>query len=423
MDQKIPNHFCPVPWVETYVDTIGAAHPCCLVSDILVCLYEQSPKEKHQFFNSSKFQGLRRQFLNGEKPSSCQQCWKMESLGIESRRQMALRDYKSEVKTILDRNSVEAEAPKRFDVRFSSKCNLQCKMCSPSNSDQIANTIKKMRAQGIENTFTRREFREDNQNEFLTEYIRLNPQIEKFLFAGGEPFIMPEFHTIIDEFVSTGRARRTDLHILTNLTAVKDSVLEKLVQFRDVDFSCSMDGIGPEFEYQRWPSRWEKCKSGFEKAVAVMKAHPNFKVTLTPCVTHLNLRCLGDFLEFAHQKKNGLIYTALNFVIRETQLDHRLVPLRFREPIARRIHQALNQVEENMVPENVITWRKFADSLLADEFEMTPRTAQRLLDAVVGWDFQKEQRWQDLYPWAPELLSHARNLVGNAGLEPTTSTL
>jgi MoaA/NifB/PqqE/SkfB family radical SAM enzyme len=212
---QIPENFCPIPWMEAYFDTIGDVRACCLErGNDPVRLYNLSEKEKWEFFNSDHFTSLRKSFLENEKPARCVNCWTTEAQGLTSGRQRALYKYRDQLNGIVEAASLTATSPVRMDLRFSNKCNIQCKMCTPSNSNQISGLVKRMRAQGLDTTFTGRVFRDDNQSEFLNRYIQDHDSVVEFLFAGGEPFVMPEFDQFLTAFIENGRAAKTRLHIV-----------------------------------------------------------------------------------------------------------------------------------------------------------------------------------------------------------------
>lgn len=406
----MPSNFCPVPWLEAYVDTIGDARPCCLENgNQAVQLYDLSDKEKHGFYNTPVFTSLRRSFLKNERTSRCQKCWGMEDQGLQSQRQRSLLKYENEAVNIWGRQMVYSRAPKRFDVRLSNHCNVQCKMCSPSNSNQIAGLIKRLRAAGIRSSFTERSFRDDNQSRFLAEYIHEHESIESFLFAGGEPFIMPEFNEFLDVFIENGRAANSDLHVLTNLTAVKDPILQKLAKFRSIDLSCSMDGIGAEFEFQRYPSRWEKVRANFERVLEFSEQNPQLGISLTPCITHLNVRSLPDYLRYVHSQAKRPIYSGLSLVLDPEFLNYLFVPLRYRREIARDLDDALASVKHNMWPSCHQNWTQFRTALVEGELDMSTKLKIELQDAVQAWEFEAPLKFRDLYPWADELLNFAHH--------------
>src|SRR5690606_25349305 len=80
--------------------------------------------------NADEMQQLRKDLLNGKKPSKCEVCWSEEKSGIKSMRYDSF-DYGLK-ESILKNPGV----PKRLDIYPSNICNLRCRICSPEYSSK-----------------------------------------------------------------------------------------------------------------------------------------------------------------------------------------------------------------------------------------------------------------------------------------------
>ena len=82
-------------------------------------------------WNSEWYKNIRKQFIAGERPETCQRCFREEDAGIRSPRAgYNEKWYKEDVK-------VAEEIPldiRYVDLRLGNLCNLKCRMCNPWSS-------------------------------------------------------------------------------------------------------------------------------------------------------------------------------------------------------------------------------------------------------------------------------------------------
>ena len=97
------------------------------------------------YLNEPTLKKVRDDLRAGIEHPSCITCWKKEKNNVDSKRTIDLKK-KSETK-IFAKNNVHIH---RVDYRLSNKCNLQCKMCWPGASDQIANLADELTKKGID---------------------------------------------------------------------------------------------------------------------------------------------------------------------------------------------------------------------------------------------------------------------------------
>ena len=87
--------FCVLPWIHLATHPIGTVTPCCITDMTNSISTAAHPDGRHLFLgkdkleditNTSKFNEIRRQMINGEFPNVCQKCYKYEDGGVESKR-------------------------------------------------------------------------------------------------------------------------------------------------------------------------------------------------------------------------------------------------------------------------------------------------------------------------------------------------
>ncbi len=97
--------WCSYPFSSLVLHTCGTYGPCCLANEMVgtdtrgdeMVIKMFDPNEKACFepyamtaneaFDSEFMKDIRKQMMNGEKPTACSRCWHDESLSIKGKRQ------------------------------------------------------------------------------------------------------------------------------------------------------------------------------------------------------------------------------------------------------------------------------------------------------------------------------------------------
>ena len=77
----IPETICINPWINLEIRQEGNLSPCCRYK------IDDYPNVKTISVKDLDFTDLRQQFLDGEKPMGCVNCWKNEKHGVRSQRE------------------------------------------------------------------------------------------------------------------------------------------------------------------------------------------------------------------------------------------------------------------------------------------------------------------------------------------------
>ena len=339
--------------------------------------------EWHKTFEP--FNAIRNDLANGIQNDHCKRCWNLENNGLQSARKDPVDD---EI------------AIKKIEVRFSNKCNLQCKMCDVNSSDQIKNVVTKLKDQGISNHFTlQHELYVDfkNKNKILELVLTLN-DLEIIQFAGGEPFVMPEVEWFIDELITRDKTNVT-IYFITNVTSVKPKLMEKLKKFKHVYFICSIDGIEETLEFQRYPAKWSTIEKNFRALHKLSTDNDNIGIRVLPCITQLNLLGMPKFLEWLKQFDD--ISIGCNVLKDSSFLEYKLVPIKHRQEFI----DIVQSMDISWLPEvDQPAYRKFFNEGCNLERNITDTEREYLTDFVKVWDMNPGLKTKDICPWIPELI-------------------
>jgi len=239
---KKNKSFCLYPWMHL-LEEYGEVF-LCSKSKIPITKLDQIVEWK----TNKEFNDIRSKMLAGEQMPHCALCYKEESMGFTSTRVHETLDYavKFNITSLADLEKFEI--PAYYEVRPSNKCNLQCRMCCPENSDLIEKEFKKI---NIEYPSFPKVW--GNYDHIDVEKLLPGARIYS---TGGEPTIIPEFYKFLEKCVALGRTD-LDINLNTNAQKVSQKLIDLCSKFDLVNFSISIDGYGKVNDYIRSNSNWD----------------------------------------------------------------------------------------------------------------------------------------------------------------------
>jgi sulfatase maturation enzyme AslB (radical SAM superfamily) len=268
--------FCIFPFIELLSNN-GNTTVCCRSSTTITPL-----KDLDDFRTNIKYQEIRTKMLNGELlPTHCSKCYSLEEKGIISARMQETVEWCNR----LDLNTIEdlhnLTDPAYYEVRPSNVCNLQCRMCSPESSNQIAKEYKKL---NLISQIPTQEFAN-------FDFIKFD-QLKKLYVAGGEPTAMIELYDFLDKCIAQNK---TDFEFIINTNATKfnSRLKQQIKHFSNLQFIVSIDGFDKLNHYIRWPSDWQTIVDN----VRYLKQH-NHVVSFNVTVSIYNVDTLDQLLTF-----------------------------------------------------------------------------------------------------------------------------
>jgi len=257
--------FCILPWIHVNASISGKYRPCCNSDAEFSKRDYKQPLNKA--FQSKEMKEIRRAMSNGEKPKECRVCWEREEKGALSFRQTYNTFKFSE---FIDPNATEEL--KYLDMRFDNQCNLGCRMCDPSSSNRIQISVDWYHDRNMELPNHWKIFTDKYPEEHIRElaekrkrYVIENlSTLRVFKVTGGEPFMSQDFSDVLDRAIESGDCKHIKLLITTNGTKFTQKILDKLENFEGLELNISVDGIGPTYDYIRWPFNWDKWAERME---------------------------------------------------------------------------------------------------------------------------------------------------------------
>ncbi len=294
------KHFCILPWIHFSLGPSGEVHSCCR-TDYKSSFGSLKNSSLEEIWNSDAFKRFRLDMLNNEKISSCQDCYNIEKIGVESFRQISDRDWKDQFYRIDDMNSdgsLKHFEPIYLDLRFSNICNFKCRTCGPDYSTSWYSDNIELGMSNFKPDFSNNE----KSEQLWEELIKILPKIRKIYFAGGEPLLQKDHYRLLDELI---KLNHLDVQLLyntnlSNLSFSNKNILDYWKKFKNVAVSASLDGIEKKGEYIRKGLVWNDFYEN-RKTIEQNTPHVIFKIFWTLSV--LNCFHLVEAMRFMIEKK------------------------------------------------------------------------------------------------------------------------
>ena len=165
-----------------------------------------------------------------------------------------------------------------IDLRFGTKCNLKCVMCSPHDSSLWVKDWKKMHPQVQNETLKDSMQWEDkgstngssynwhkNNPVFWEQFYEQVPYMKQVYFAGGEPLIIEEHYEILEKIIASGKAGEIEIRYNSNGVEWRDDLFDLWKHFKLVRYHYSVDAVGDRNHYIRYPADWTRAQEAFRQ--------------------------------------------------------------------------------------------------------------------------------------------------------------
>jgi organic radical activating enzyme len=322
---NVSSSFCVAKWKQVTMHLQnGHTHSCHHPRTHLVSLdeIEKNPTALH---NSQYKKEQRKLMLNGERPSECDYCWKVEDQGDN----LSDRIYKSTeqwarpyIDDIVSKPWDDNVDPSYVEVSFGNVCNFKCSYCAPHISSQWMEEIEKYGAYPTTDKFNNLEWiksqkmmpipnKDDNQyvEAFWKWWPTMYKNLKHFRITGGEPLLNKNTFKVLDYIIENPNPD-LEVSINTNLNPpveVFDKFLEKVKiiidekKVKNFKLFTSAEAYGKQAEYIRYGMNYDEWLSNIHKAFRVI---PKIQFTVMSTYNILSLPSYTRFLNDVIEVKN-----------------------------------------------------------------------------------------------------------------------
>ena len=443
-EKKYPSDtFCLLPWVHLSTRPDGSMRVCCTANASSVgptndkvhggqigILKTDDGKPNNlnvsdfkTAWNSNYMKNVRLQMLNGEKPPSCMKCYKEEASGHNSKRMWETNYWSQRVNVdeLIENTSADGGVPPQLayiDLRFGTKCQLACVMCSPHDSSGWIKDYKKIfpevKNESLKETMqwadkgstNRSSYNWHKQNpKFWEQFYDQMPSMQQIYFAGGESLIIEEHYEILEYAIKMGYAKDLELRYNSNGVEWRDDLFDLWKEFKLVRFHYSVDSIEDMNDYIRYPSEWSRQEQVFH--ILDKQTSDNVEVTVACAVQALNIYYIPDFikwkLEQGFSKINMWPFGAgginYHFVYHPAHLNVKVLPDWFKAEVRKKYEEFYPWWEANWEL-GIPSWHK--DNVTQENFIDAEYGIKRLRGMV---QFMESEDWSIRLPELKEYLS------------------
>jgi hypothetical protein len=375
-------------------------------------------------WNNQYMKNVRVGMLKGKIPPSCLKCFKEEKAGHNSKRMWETEYWSKRIdlKKLIDDTKEDGTIPEKiyyFDLRFGTKCDLKCIMCSPHDSSmwigdwaklypQIKNeSLKELctwnnkgKYDGASYTWYK------NNPKFWEQLYAQIPHMQQLYMAGGEALIIKEYEQLLDKIIEMGYAKKITLRYNSNGMTLSQRLIDKWQHFKHVRFHFSIDSVGDMNTYIRWPSKWDVVK---EKLRMIDNTPKNVEITIACAVQALNIYYIPDLinwkLESCFKKVNkyplgsGLIN--FHFVYHPAFLNVKVLPQWFKDETKRKYEEFYEHLEDIFIddyqtiennPYGIPRLKGMINFMMSGDWSSRLpefREYINLMDKIRGTDFKK----------------------------------
>lgn len=281
---KVSPTICAAKWLDSTIWlysglTTSCHHPPS--HKINLDEIRQNPSGIH---NTMEKKQARLQMQNGQKPSECEYCWKIEELSashISDRVFQSVNYDQATLQNLKNTHFSENFNLKTLEVAFDRTCNFACSYCNPSFSTRWAKDINDngpytglqtdKRQHYTHNHANSDPYGGQDMNPFVESFWKWWPELKSSLrqlrITGGEPLMSPNFWKLLEFFKTDGQLA-INLAVNSNLGA-KDELIVRLIKeshfVRHLEVFTSNEAFGVEAEYIRDGLIFEKWKTNVEK--------------------------------------------------------------------------------------------------------------------------------------------------------------
>ena len=367
---KPNNTLCWYPFSQLALkswnkDGIKFASPCCNSR------HEGLEFEKGalpiEIFHGDHMEEIRQSMLRGEKHSTCRVCWDEESWNKGSPDSYRLWSADPN-----DNAHIDILEPKLqvIDFGFGEDCNMRCRMCKPGNSNKLRIDYKYFVDNKIDTTGISHFDWANNDpmhdvnvepNSHNTIYLgvagkqwqNILDNINDLVYVkatGGETLQAKEFLYFIDVAIQKDVAKNMTLFITTNGTKFSKKLVDKLNNFKKIELILSIESIGDNYEYIRYPVKWKTL----EKNLAKVK-DTNFDIKVSSVLSVYNAHYITELCEYFDGYR-----VSIDLLNRNQYIDTKFLPVEIKSELIEDyeavttgaiLKKAINYLKYNLVNE------------------------------------------------------------------------
>jgi pyruvate-formate lyase-activating enzyme len=242
------DNFCNYPFQHLSIGQNAELRPCCVAKAFKEKVHDVSDLSRW-WQDHGPYNELRHAHRRNEKHPACETCWQQEAAGFKSMRYFVTTEQRR-----ADPVNFKLE---NIEITGGRLCNLACKMCSPSSSNQIEREQRpwvNYKPPGPINWLD-----DEAEQDRLIELL-LTPSLRSIYFTGGEPQLMPCYQQLLEKWSSKRDLGQVNIHFNTNATVFNEAFWKQVRKFWIRQVDLSIDAVGDSYEQIRLGATWNKTR-------------------------------------------------------------------------------------------------------------------------------------------------------------------
>ena len=267
--------YCSLAWNHHFVGPGGQCKPCCRFKKVNVPSdHNLDHADLETLFNNDFMNGVRKKMLNGERVPGCEKCYEEE----DANKLASLREIHNRMNVITDAIDLDKPLITFMESAFSNICDVQCVMCGPFFSTAWSKQDLS-ELDGLIEPYGKLSIDIDSIKSVIPNLIYLK-------FTGGEPLLINDYYTILEERLKYPGIEKCFLNYSSNLMRFpKQDLLDIWKKVDYVEIATSFDGVGKVIEYVRYPTKWDIVENNLIKYLQLsneMNVRVGMRSTILP---------------------------------------------------------------------------------------------------------------------------------------------
>lgn len=348
INEQNKNSWCVNAFHALSGNNDGSTKLCCMYDDDIV---ETSVPDPHYVlgvdsidthFKHPVFEIVRADLDAGVRHERCHRCWEEEDAGRKSKR---MRDNEKYINR-LDNSGTPYVGLSYFELNLGNTCNLSCRTCAPQissgwmkESHEAIAVVQNISYKDYAQSLKKFHMSYDEDSKFWDDLKSQLANIKQFDFYGGEPFMSKKMWEVLKIAQEMGVSKDIELHYNTNGTHLPIEDMKAWKDFKSVNISFSIDGIGEQFEYMRYPAVWNEVDYNMRKFHEIANEYGNIDLSWCITLSVTNIYYTPEILDYYYDNyfdKGFGMY--LNLVHGPTQHNIGILPDNIKEKVEEKLN-------------------------------------------------------------------------------------
>ncbi len=365
------KHFCTAPWNVLYIGVNGNIKSC-------TAGYTMGDLKEHnitEILNNKNFKLLRKEILADKITDNCKNCLMSENTSSAGDFKGLRNHYNGlGVHSSVDYKDVSKFKLSALDLHWSSVCDLKCVTCWAGQSSSIAREQNKP----VNHTPT-------EVADKIIEFVTANQsELKEIYLSGGEPTLIKYNLKLLKQI-----EKRPDLSIRvnTNMQWKQDNkIVQEILKFPNVLFTCSIDGTGEKFNYIRRGGNWNRTLSN----IKFLQGQSNVDIRANTVFFVLTAQQLPEIIDYFMEEIGSVDHTINPCGMGQYHLRCRNLPGEIKNSVRENLNSTFNKYKNNLsIAGNI------KNCLLELDNDGSSAEYKEYFDKI---DILQGSNWRKLYP-------------------------